>query len=366
VAVTLDDARAEFPVLAHTAYLNTGTFGPLPRRTVETVIERERDELEHGRSGPRYFPGLRELRERVRAALARVVGAGPGEIAITRSTTDGCNVVLAGLDLAPEDEIVTTDLEHFGLLGALGARGVRVRVAPLAGRSVAEVPDLISRELSPRTRLIAVSHVSWATGQVLPLAALAELGPPVLADGAQGAGAVPVDVSGLGCAFYTVSGQKWLLGPDATGGLYVRGDWVERLRVAFPSYYGQAGHEPDGTTTFVEGAPRFDVGTVAGPTLAGLEVSLSLAEELGPERFVRARELTERCRSLLAERAHVVTEPGQATLVSWRPAEPAAEVVARLAAAGVVVRDLPRWGWVRASVGWWSSEDDLQRLVAAL
>jgi L-cysteine/cystine lyase len=365
--MNLDSVRADLPVLERVAYLNTGTFGPLPRRTADAMAAIERTELEQGRSGPDYWERRRELRLRVREALARQVGAVPEHVALTRSTTDGCNIAVAGLRLAPEDEIVTTDCEHFGLLGALATSGARVRVARIRERQAVEALDAVEAEIGPRTRLIAISHVVWSTGQVMPAAELAARGIPVLVDGAQGAGAVPVDVATLRCDFYTMSGQKWLLGPDGTGALYVAPERIEQLAVAFPSYYCQQGYEPDGAFVPCDGALRFDNGTVPAAAEAGLLESISYAEELGPARFQRALAIAQRCRELLAERGvEVVTEPGQATLVSFRPRADAAETVMRLAERGVVVRDMPGLGWVRASIGFWTSEDDLDRLVQAL
>jgi len=364
--VNLADIRAELPVLERLSYLNTGTFGPIPRRTAEVMVAEQLTELEHGRSGAAYWERARGLRQRVREAIAELIGATPENVALTRSTTDGCNVVVAGLRLGSADEVVTTDSEHFGLLGALAASGARVRVASIRDRPAGEAAAAVLAELSPRTRLIAISHVVWTTGQVMDVPALAAAGIPVLVDGAQGTGAVPVDVGELGCDFYTVSGQKWLLGPDGTGALYVASGRVGELAIAFPSYFSQRSHEQDGTFEATEGASRFDVGTIPVPTLAGLERSLEFARRAGADRFVRARTMAERCRALLAEKAEVVTEPGQSTLVAFRPPGDPAEAVERLASQGVIVRDLPGLGWVRASVGFWTSEDELGRLVEGL
>ena len=105
--------------------------------------------------------------------------------------------------------------------------------------------------VTPRTRLIAISHVLWTTGQVLPVRELREeTGLPILVDGAQSVGAMAVDVSGLD--FYTVSGQKWLCGPEGTGALVVADP--ESLRVARPSYLSQQSHQPDGTFVPRDGA----------------------------------------------------------------------------------------------------------------
>ena len=115
---------------------------------------------------------------------------------------------------------MTTDVEHPGLLGPLEASGATIRVARVRDRPAAEAFDAIRAEITPRTRLLALSHVAWSTGNVLPVAELkAETGLPVLVDGAQSVGAIPVDVTPFD--YYTVSGQKWLCGPEGTGALYV-------------------------------------------------------------------------------------------------------------------------------------------------
>jgi L-cysteine/cystine lyase len=295
------------------------------------------------------------LRGELRVRLAELVSADEDQVALTASTTDGCNVVLAGLDLAPHDELVTTTDEHFGLLGPLHASGATVVVAP-------PDPEAIVAAVTPRTRLLALSQVLWTTGQLLPARELRErTGVPILVDGAQSVGAIPVDAVGLD--FLTISGQKWLCGPESTGALVVADP--ERLRVARPSYFAQKRYEPDGSFEPWPGARRFDPNWVPVAFMSGLLAALACRPEWG---FERALETAERCRSLLHEAGQEVVTPAErATLVSWRPAEEeTAAVVRRLSDAGVVVRDLPGTGLVRASVGWWTSEDDLQRLVAAL
>ncbi|MGH3005691.1 MAG: aminotransferase class V-fold PLP-dependent enzyme [Gaiellaceae bacterium] len=348
-------------MLARFAYLNAGTFGPLPRRSASAMADAVVRDLQLGRSSHAFFESGLALREEVRESLRLLLGAAEGSIALTASTTEACNVVLGGLRLGPGDEVVTTDSEHPGLFGGLVASGATLRVAAIRERPADEALAALEAELSERTRLIAVSHVSWLTGAVLPVSDLAGRGIPVLVDGAQAAGAIPVDVAELGCDFYTVSAQKWLLGPDATGGLYVRPEHVEELRLAMPSFLSW--QHPDYVPK--PDAARFDPGWIPIASLAGLTASLTFAAEAGEERFARARDVAERCRELLAQGVEVVTEPDQATLVTFRADEPEA-LVGRLAEADVVVRDLPGTGWVRVSCGWWTSDDDLERLVAAL
>src|SRR5919199_2238739 len=128
-----------------------------------------------------------DLAARLREGYARVLGTDPDNVALTTSTSEGLGKVLAGMDLGPGDQIVTSDQEHPGLVGPLKAardRGVEVRAVPFA-----QLADAVDG----RTTLVAASHVNWVTGEVAP-AALAEVGVPVILDGAQGAGAVPLDV----------------------------------------------------------------------------------------------------------------------------------------------------------------------------
>ncbi len=189
----------------------------------------------------------------------------------------------------------------------------------------------------------------------------AATGVPILVDGAQSVGALEVDATGLD--FYTVSGQKWLCGPEGTGALVVADP--ESLRVGHPSYLSQDGYEHDGAFEPRAGAARFDPNLTPSPAVSGLRAAIGAIPSWAYER---AAEMAERFRTRLTQAGEDVVVPEhRATLVSWRaPAEESAAIVARLAAAGVIVRDLPGRGLIRASVGWWTNDDDLERLVASL
>jgi L-cysteine/cystine lyase len=357
--------RAGLPVLERFAYLNAGTNGPLPRRTAEAISRALGRDLLEGRSSKSYFESMLAGRDELRAALARFLGTSPDNIALASSTTEGCNVVIAGLGIGPGDEVVTTDSEHPGLFGGLKASGAGLRVAELKDRPVEEALEALEAGITKRTRLIALSHISWLTGAVFPVRELAGRGIPLLVDGAQSVGAIPVDVEELGCDFYTVSAQKWLLGPDVTGALYIRPERVEELRIAFPSY-GSWDWEAEVAYTPKTTAARFDPGWIPFGSVAGLLESLAFAREAGEDRFDHARAMAKRLLELLADGHELVTAPEQATLVTWKAEGESADVVARLAEAGVIVRDLPGLGWVRASCGFWTSNEDLDRLVEAL
>jgi L-cysteine/cystine lyase len=351
--MTFEEARAQFPVLERFAYLNAGSSGPLPRAAVEAARARLARDLTEGRSGMPYIEELLGLRERVRDGIAAVLQASPELVVLTDSTTRGCQIVVAGLGLGSGDEVVTSNEEHFGLIGPLHASGARIVVAE------AEEEALLAA-VTTRTRLIAVSHVLWRTGRRLDLARLRRPdGPLLLVDGAQSAGAIPVD---LGSAdFYTVSAQKWLCAPEPSGALFVRDP--ERLRVALPGFLAYQSHQSDGSFVPKEGARRFDSGWIGGATLAGLEAALQVHPEW---RYDRGAANAARCRELLEAHVEVVTPPGQSTLVSFHPSGDPTELVTTLAERGVIVREIPGRGLIRASCGWWTSDGDLQRLADGL
>jgi L-cysteine/cystine lyase len=359
--LTWADERARFPVLERHAYLNAGTFGPLSRDTLRAMADLRAWEGEHGRAGGQYFETLLARRPRVRELLAAQVGVSAANVALTDSTTQGVQIVVSGLGLGRDDEIVSTDAEHFGMTGPLVAAGCVLRVARVNGRRADEILDLVRAQVTPRTRLIAISAVSWIDGTRFPWRELREAtGLPLLVDGAQVAGAIEADAGDAD--FFTISAQKWLCGPDLTGALYFRDpDALPPRLIGYPA--AESYDIAEATWVPKEGAARFDPSFTPATSLAGLEAAMT---GLPDGRFERARALAERCRELLLEAGHdVVTQPGQSTLVSFRAAEPT-ETVARLYEREVILRELPGTGLLRASVGWWNDESDLQRLVDAL
>jgi L-cysteine/cystine lyase len=355
--------RAQFPVLERLSYLNAGTEGPVPKLAADAVHRRIDLEVAGGRCGRPYFDELMGLADKLRATYADVLGCGPAEVALTGSTTDGVNTVIGGLDLRPGDEILTSDEEHPGLLGPLARATVR------PGVSVRTVPfDEIAAAVSPKTRLIACSHVSWVSGQLVDTQALAATEVPVLLDAAQAIGAVPVDVHALGCDFYAASGQKWLCGPEGSGCLFVREERLEELLIPWPGYASLA--DPQRALEFepAEGVKRLDHGF---PPAMRSAWALASLEVLGAAGWGwvhgRAASLAAWLADRLADSGLEVLGRGRSTLVSWKADDPQREVE-RLAVERFIVRSIPAFGIVRASVGAWSSEEELDglaRLAAA-
>jgi L-cysteine/cystine lyase len=346
-------------VLERNAYLNAGTDGPLPASATRAAAAELERELRDGRTHA-HFERRHELCDRLRGAYAALLGCDAAEVSLTTCTTEGMAQTIAGVELGPGDEILTSDEEHPGLLGALTAardlRGVEIRLAPLGE---------LAESVGPRTRLVACSHVGWMSGSLAP-AELGELEIPVLLDGAQGIGAIPLDVAALGCDAYAGAGQKWLCGPDGTGMLYLSPRLRERLAVSRRGYANladagdglDAGVHPDGRAF---DAPALSAETVA-LALAAHDVLAGAGWSAVHER---ARTLAEGLATRLAEVGREPAPRERTTLVSFPSEDPPAERE-RLAESGVVVRNIPGRPWLRASVGAWNDEGDLDRLLATL
>jgi L-cysteine/cystine lyase len=354
----VEELRAQFPVLERVAYLNAGTNGPVPRAAIDAADASLREQLEQGRSSKPWFEHQVERISQLRERVAALFGATAADLAVTGSTTDGINAVLNAMDIAPGDEILTSDEEHPGVLAPLAtardARGARVRVMPFE-----ELPD----EVGPDTRFVVCSHVSWATGRVMDTEPLAASGAMVALDGAQGLGAVPLDVQALGCDFYAASGQKWLCGPGGMGYLYAHPELVPRLPAPWSGYHALEEPERGLDPALWPDARRLGTGFPVPHHVEWSHASLDVLEAADFARvYERGIELAERLAGLLRERGVTVAPRGDTTLVSFEVPDPPA-FTERAATEGLIVRAIPGRQFARASVGAWNSEDEVERLA---
>src|SRR3954447_24858938 len=350
--------RANFPVVENLVYLNAGTDGPIPRVAAEASARELAAEVAEGRVFS-HFERRRELLGDLRAAYAAVLGCGADELALTTSTSEGCGAILGGLSLGAGDEVVTSDSEHPGLIGPLlaaRARGVTVKAVPFRERAGA---------VSATTTWVACSHVSWHAGELAP-AALADVPVPVLLDGAQGIGAVEVDVRALGCAAYAASGQKWLCGADGTGMLYVSPELLEQVQPTRPGYTAFEDASRGLDSTFAAEARKLDAVSLPreGMTLSLTALELLTATGLD-EIHARAASLAASLADRLEAAGRTVAPRDATTLVAWEDDDPEA-TRERLLGAGISIRNLPGTPYLRASVGAWNDESDLEKLLSAL
>ena len=375
--------RAALPATRSGIYLNTGSAGPLPAEAAAAMAEVAEREVAVGRATGDAFDELLARMDEARAVIAAVLGTDVDLVALTHSTTEGVNLALGTIDWRPGDRVVTTSLEHPGVLGPLALLRDRVGVEVVeadigdGGDDDRTLGALRAAAAAGPTRAIAASHVAWSTGAVLPVAAIVALarsnGALSVVDGAQSAGAIPVLVDEIGADYYAVSGQKWLLGPEGTGALAVRRGVLGAalppvggfLAASTPYAVGRAALWPD--------ARRFETAGFHKPSVVGLARSAGwLGMFVGlPWAHARAARLARDAAERLAATPGValVTPPARmATLVSFRVAGWTAEEVAETLARRVhaIVRSVPGLDVVRMSVAFFTTEEELRRVLDAV
>jgi L-cysteine/cystine lyase len=297
----VEQIREEMPAVLNTVYLNTGTCGPLPRRTVAAMQEVQQEELLQGRIAPNHYPHLFTEIQEVKAVAAEILHCNPNELALSRHTTDGMNLALAGYPWQPDQEIIISNLEHpSGLLPTFLARrrygiGVRIADVGLGDETTEEIVAAFEQQITPRTRMIVLSHIPYTTGTVLPLKEIVAMahrhGVLVTADGAQSFGQIPLDLHDLDVDYYACPGQKWMCGPEGTGLFYARAENLERIEQTFVGPFGMRMHSLDYLGVAfdaAEGAGRFDVGSANLALLAGQKTSMAwIKDDIGMDWITR-------------------------------------------------------------------------------
>lgn len=226
--------RGQFNVVDGLTFMNNGTYGPTPRVVVD-AFKRYNDLLAEDPTNNYWNEG----RDAVRRRMADFVGASADEIALTRSTSEGMNIFIRGLDWKAGDEVVYCTHEHGGGIQPLlqlearyGVTLVKIEV-PSPPESVAQIVALYERAMTAKTRLIMVSHMTYVTGLITPIKQLADLahskGALISVDGAHPLGMLDLDLKATGIDHYAAAGQKWLLAGTGSGVCYVKRDVQDRI-----------------------------------------------------------------------------------------------------------------------------------------
>ncbi len=376
----LERIRQQMPATTSHIYLNTGTFGPLPGCVVKAMQECIQDGWQNGRLGAAAFEAIGTIYGNARSGVACLLNADADEITLTDNTGEGMNIISYGINWHEGDEVITTNHEHISLLAPLyqlrDRYGIIIRFADIGPMAERPVLKAIADLVTPRTRLISISHVTWTTGAVLNISEVAymgrEWGIPVLIDGAQSAGAIPADMKALGVDFYAIPMQKWLCGPDGTGALYVRKD---ALRYVSPTYVGywSTKHEEGLEWELLESAQRFEAGGRQTAAIAGQAAALNWLEET-----VGYQWLFERIASLSAYAYQALKEVPGLTMLTPRPGESGlvsfklegrddAETVTYLRDKhNMYIRNIPSTKSLRISTGFYNTAEEIDKLIAAL
>ncbi len=364
--------RRQFLIPLDTVYLNNGTVGSSPLPVLQAIFDGYQETEKMSQEDPEDYPiwGYAAWNQ-FRDPLAAFVGASRDEIALLRNATEANSYMANGLDLAAGDEVLISDQEHPGGEQPWQLRAQRYGIVvkkfslPLPPQDGAEILNRIHDAITPRTRVIFVSHITTVTGVVLPVKEICALarskGILSAIDGAHVVGMMRLDLHDLGCDLYSSTPHKWLMAPKGSGFLYVRDEVIDRL---WNTIVTEGWNDPKLR------AERFQrIGSSNVPALLGLRAALKLATDIGMERIERRhRQMTDYVHGELVKRG----------VQSWTSPHPALRcAISSYNLAPIVTMDMEKWLWknhkvrirggapsrLRMSTPYYLSRADLDRFL---
>ena len=265
--------------------MNNGTLGPMPKPVFNTLMRTFRVQMNNPYDGYNYLPTFRES---VRQKLAAFINASPDEVALTSNTTEGLNLVINGLDLKEGDEVLMSNFEHPGHLGPWKLKekrtGVKLKQVNLGvtPKDADEIVGAFAAAITPKTRVISISHTVFITGLITPLKELSRLahdkGLLILADSAHGIGMLDLDMKALGIDFFASSPYKWLGAPTGVGLLYVRKGALDKV---WPTIVSSGWESAQGAAKLDPSGQRSDA------MLFALDEALNFNNRIGKSRIER-------------------------------------------------------------------------------
>ena len=311
------EMRKQFLIPADMIYLNNGTVGSSPAPVLRAVFQGYDEAEKLSQKDPEDYPiwGYAAWNE-FRDPLAAFLGCKRDEIALLRNATEANSYVANGIDLKAGDEVLMTDQEHPGGEQPWQLRAKRYGVVlkkvtlPKPVENAAQVLNLFSDAIGPRTRVMFFSHITTVTGVVLPAKELCALarskGILSAVDGAHVPGMMQLNIPNLGCDLYSASPHKWLQAPKGSGFLYVRDEVIDRIWSTVAT---------EGWNEEKLRAERFQrIGSSNVPILCGLRASVELANSIGIDRIeLRHRKMAD----------YILAEMLKRGATSWTSPDPA-------------------------------------------
>ncbi len=277
--------RRQYPLTRERTYLNTGGLGPATYAALDAMraaqMELQRIS-EHGHSRFR----------RIRESAAAFLGVGADEVAFMRNATEGNATIASGIKLSAGDEVIFESHAHPG--GAIPwmtrqkEDGIRVKIFDPDPSSADGNLERIASLITPRTRVVQVSHITAPTGIVMPVADIAKLcrdrGLYFHVDGAQSCGAIPFNLRDIGCDSYAACGHKWLGAPHGTGLLYVRRERLDDVVPTEVGAYSNGDYELPSTFDYNDTAQRYEPGTRDVTSVIGMQTAMEFMTSIGMDR----------------------------------------------------------------------------------
>ena len=313
--MNVTDIRRLTPATENYAYFQTSGFSPKPEPVIDEVVRLTRF-YSQGPALPGVYSKLQEVLEATRAKVAQSLNATADEIVLGENATIGINIVANGIAWQPGDNLILTTHEHPGnripWYNLIKRYGVQLRFLNVR-EDDEQMLDELAGLIDSRTRLLSLSHVSRRTGLRFPAQAITALAHrheiPVLWDGAQSYGAIPVDVKALDCDFYTFSGHKYIMAPQGTGGCYIRRDRIEWVKPSWIGSHSQKDFDLVGGLTLLDEAKRFEFGTRNLADQGGFGKALDLWQAIGwANVFAAIEAYTDRMKTALLALPGVILE----------------------------------------------------------
>ena len=313
--MNISDIRRLTPATENYAYFQTSGFSPKPEPVIDEVVRLIRY-VSQGPAVPEIAEKMNAIFEATRGKVAQSLNAHADEIVLGENATIGINIIANGINWQPGDNVILSTHEHPGnripWYNFIKRYGVELRFLPISNDEDQMIEDL-PRLIDGRTKLLSISHVSRRTGLRLPAKEITEVAHaqdvPVLWDGAQSYGAIPVDVQAIGCDFYAFSGHKYIMAPQGTGGCYIRRDRIEWVKPSWIGSHSQKDFDLVGGLTLLDEAKRFEFGTRNLADQGGFAKALDIWQEIGWENVFAAIETyTDKLKAALQQTPGVVLE----------------------------------------------------------
>jgi cysteine desulfurase/selenocysteine lyase len=371
----------EFPVLAKWDFFNHAGVSPMPRAAAEEMRKFAAESESGAYLGSAWYMDV----ERLRLLVAGMLNAHRDEIAFVKNTSEGLSIVARGVEWQWGDRIVTTNVEYpaniypwIEVARSHGAKLVMVaEESDAAGRRQVPVEKILHEAAEPRTRMVSLSQVEFASGQRHDIAAIGAFcrshGKLLNVDAIQTIGVLPVDVKAMNIDYLSADGHKWMLGPEGAGIFYCRRELLERTRPLMIGWMNVVNNRAYGDYdyTLQSTAGRFECGTYNIPGLLALKAALELLNSVGVDAVSgRIKSLTDRLIERLIAKGYQIISPREAErwsgIVSFvSPTHDHTEIVRRLRKEHRTELAL-REGRLRASPHFYNTEEQIDRLVEHL
>ena len=376
--------REQIPATRGMTYMNTGWSGPSPKSVIDAIKDRLAYENQEGPTSPEVSDSGKVIELHLREAVADLLNTSPEEICLTGNTTDGLNMVINGLSWSAGDEIITCNLEHSSVIipsyYQRHRHGVEVKVVEIGPDDDAEtILGKFEGALTDRTRLIFLSHIEYSCGLRMPVKEIRgftrDRGVMMLLDGAQTAGHIALDMQDIDCDFYSIAGQKWLLGPEGTGALYIRKEMIPQVKPMKVAGRAVVSHEtPYEFEPLTDSMDKFLLTSSSAPLRAGMLEALRFIRRVGQEEIEERNHMlgSSMVRALREIPGVTVISPSEGSISCGLVAfhihgvEPKAAVDHLWEHHRILCRQVSYPACIRTSLHFFNTEEEVDSLVGAV